>query len=85
MINMHIFFFGNSTGVPALIIGLNDGKILIRSCASMKLLISLDPSFGQQKAIWSVVSLGQSCFVTGGVDGALIFWRIDRALNEEGQ
>ena len=71
-------------GTPALVIGLFDGRILIRSCTTMALLVSLDSSISLcNGAVWSVSDLGgQSCFATGGDDGKVIMWQLQLALKD---
>lgn len=63
-----------------LLVGLLDGSIVARSCASMNILFVLDASICRTKAVWSITNLGQSCFATGGDDGNLIVWKVERAL-----
>lgn len=46
----------------------------------MNILFVLDASICRTKAVWSITNLGQSCFATGGDDGNLIVWKIERAL-----
>ena len=73
-------------GQQTLIIGLLDGRIILRSCATMNILFAINnnllPSNVHTKAVWSIVSLGvgSSCFATGGDDGQLVVWRVSTAL-----
>ena len=71
-------------GVPSLIIGLFDSRIVIRSCSTMALLLTLDSSISLcNGSVWSVVDLGgQSCFASGGDDGKVIMWQVQSALND---
>lgn len=71
-------------GSPALVIGLFDSRILIRSCTTMALLVSLDSSVSLcNGAVWSVTDLGgQSCFASGGDDGKVVMWQLQLALKD---
>lgn len=71
-------------GTPSLVIGLSDGRIVIRSCTTMALLLTLDSSISQcNGAVWAVTDLGgQSCFASGGDDGKVIMWQVRSALND---
>lgn len=72
-----------NAGVPVLIIGLLDGNIVLRSCITLKILFVVDSGICFTKAIWSIASLGQSCFATGTDDGNVIVWRIQHALTDK--
>lgn len=63
--------------------GLLDGGIVVRSCVTMNILFVLDNSICHTKAVWAITSLGQSCFATGGDDGNLVAWRVDKPLMDK--
>lgn len=76
-------FEDSNGGVPALIIGLIDGWIFIRSCVSLQVLLQLDSSICSTTTVWSIASLGQSCFASGGEDGQLLIWQVLNPLKDE--
>ena len=63
-------------GVPVLLIGMLDGVIIARSCATMNVLFVIDQSICNTQSVWAITSLGRSCFATGGEDGKLIVWQV---------
>ena len=63
-------------GLQALLIGLVNGTMVIRSCSSMNILFKLESTICRTSCIWSIVSLGHSCFASGGDDGQMIMWRV---------
>ena len=73
-------------GQQALLVGLMDGRIIMRSCATMNILMAIPnnilPSRVDSKTVWSLLSLGagSSCFAAGGEDGQLVIWRVSTAL-----
>jgi len=69
-------------GQQVLIIGLYDGRIVLRSCACMVILLTIPNSAFKTKAMWSIVNIdrGSSCFATGSEDGQLLVWRITKPL-----
>lgn len=70
-------------GIQVLLVGLADGSVLVRSAITMTLMIVLDSTLCNTKSVWSIVSLGKSCFAAGGEDGQLICWKIDKPLQEK--
>eukprot|EP01006_Ploeotia_vitrea_P011692 TRINITY_DN31082_c0_g1_i2.p1 TRINITY_DN31082_c0_g1~~TRINITY_DN31082_c0_g1_i2.p1 ORF type:complete len:384 (+),score=-17.56 TRINITY_DN31082_c0_g1_i2:80-1231(+) len=67
-------------GQQVLLVGLTDGKIMARSCVTMNLLFSLDiTNFGpnniHMQTVWSIASLGHSCFVSSDNTGRVIVWK----------
>ena len=66
-----------------LLIALLDGSIVGRFCASMNLVFIIIGSICASQAIWSIESLGQSCFAVGSDDGQLIVWKIEQPLIEQ--
>lgn len=69
--------------MQVLLIGLADGSVVIRSALTMSLMVTLDSTVCSTKSIWSIVSLGKSCFAVAGDDGQLIGWKIDSPLVEK--
>ena len=70
-------------GQQCLLIGLFDGTMRIRSCATMALLLKLDSSVCPSQTIWSIVDLGgRSCFASGGADGQCIMWQVCAPLRD---
>lgn len=69
-------------GIPVLLVGLSDGSIVIRSSLSMNLLYIIDAHFLNTHTIWSIVSIGQSCFSSAGEDGIIVTWKVDKPLQE---
>jgi hypothetical protein len=67
-------------GPGSLIIGLVDGRVLLRSAVTMELLISLDGQLQQNKPVWSIASVGQSCFAAAGESGFFVVFRTQQAL-----
>lgn len=68
-------------GQQTLIIGFYHGKIIIRSCQPphFNMLLSIETPICRS-AIWSILSVGLSCFATAGDDGAIILWKVDKLL-----
>eukprot|EP00599_Poterioochromonas_sp_BG-1_P004844 CAMPEP_0173141580 /NCGR_PEP_ID=MMETSP1105-20130129/5586_1 /TAXON_ID=2985 /ORGANISM="Ochromonas sp., Strain BG-1" /LENGTH=299 /DNA_ID=CAMNT_0014054825 /DNA_START=398 /DNA_END=1294 /DNA_ORIENTATION=+ len=58
-------------GIPVLLVGLADGSIVIRSSVTMNLIYIIDAHFLNTHTIWSIVSIGQSCFSSAGEDGVI--------------
>ena len=68
-------------GQLVLLIGLLDGRIVVRSCMTMLIMFTIPNSIYNTKAVWSLTVIpGSSCFAAGGEDGQLIIWRITQAL-----
>lgn len=67
-------------GQPALLVGLVDGSIAVRSCASLSLLFVIPSATCGTQTVWALEPLGQSCFASAGDDGQLIVWKIERPL-----
>jgi hypothetical protein len=63
-------------------VGLADGNIVCRSCISLNSIFVIDSTVLSTQTIWSIVSLGKSCFGTAGEDGHIVVWKIDKALQE---
>jgi WD40 repeat protein len=78
-------FQDNLGGQPALLIGLMDGSIAVRSCASLSLLFVIPNSVCSTQTTWALQPLGQSCFASAGDDGQLIVWKIERPLLDSSQ
>jgi len=76
-------FKDDKGGVPVILLGLADGWILARSCATMNLIFRIDQSFCRTGTVWSIVDLGRmSCFASGGEDKQLICWNVSIPLQE---
>jgi WD40 repeat protein len=70
-------------GVPSLLIGLQDGRILIRAVQSMILIACIESSVANTGAVWSIVDLKVgNFFATAGEDGALLVWEVKIALKD---
>lgn len=69
-----------SSGHPMMIAGLSDGRLNIISCRSMTVLLQIDSSIFATQAVNVILSLGGSKFLTGGDDGQLIIWQVDKPL-----
>lgn len=69
-------------GEQCLIIGLIDGRILIRSCVTMSLLLSMDGAAHSNQTVWSIVTIGHSCFASAGESGALVVWKVQTPLTD---
>jgi WD40 repeat protein len=70
-------------GQQSLLIGLFDGSMRIRSCATMALLVKLDSTLCRTQTIWSIADLGgRSCFASGGADGQCIMWQVCAPLRD---
>jgi WD40 repeat protein len=67
-------------GQPALLVGLVDGSIAVRSCATLSLLFVIPSATCGTSTVWALEPLGQSCFASGGDDGQLIVWKIEMPL-----
>ena len=72
-------------GQQNLLIGLTDGRILARSCVTMNLMFSLDqntlaPNKTHVETIWSMASLGHSCFVSSDNSGRVMVWKAYQPL-----
>lgn len=72
-------------GQQNLLIGLTDGRILARSCVTMNLMFSLDqntllPNKTHTETIWSIASLGHSCFVSSDNSGRVMVWKAYQPL-----
>lgn len=72
----------NTIGIPVLLVGLADGSIVIRSSVTMNLIYIIDAHFLNTHTIWSIVSIGQSCFSSAGEDGVIVTWKADKPLQE---
>ena len=73
-------FQDTNSGPPLLLIGLNDGRIFLRSTLTMELLMIIDGSLHQHKPVWSIISIGQSCFASAGDSGYFLVCRITQAI-----
>lgn len=69
-------------GLQALMIGLGNGTIVVRSCASMNILFKLESTICRTRTVWSIKSLGHSCFASGGDDGQMIMWQVRTQLQD---
>jgi WD40 repeat protein len=69
-------------GLQALIVGLINGTLIVRSCVSMNILFKLDNTICHTNCIWSIQPLGHSCFAVAGEDGQLIMWRVLSAIQD---
>ena len=63
-----------------LIAGLSDGRFNIISCRSMTILLLIDASVCTTLAVNTITTLGSSRFLTGGDDGQLIVWQVEKPL-----
>jgi len=75
-------FQDDKGGIPVVILGLADGWILARSCATMSLIFRVDASICRTETVWSIIDLGRSCFATAGDDKQLICWQVAGPLRE---
>ena len=70
-------FQDNAGGQMTLIVGLFDGRIILRSCSTMNILFTVPSNVYNTRAVWSIVAIPNSgCFATGGDDGQLIIWQV---------
>lgn len=67
-------------GVPLLMIGLMDGRIMMRSAITMELLVTIDGQLHQNRPVWDILNVGQSCFATAGDSGFLTLIRVVDAI-----
>eukprot|EP01041_Mallomonas_annulata_P007239 gene7239-14770_t len=73
----------DTSGNRLLIVGLVSGAIVIRSLFTSNALLRIEGvSIGHKEAVWSMVNLGAGFFATGGEDGRLIVWKINKSLDE---
>lgn len=63
-------------GVPLLMVGLLDGRVLMRSVLTMELLVSIDGQMHQNRPVWDILNVGQSCFATAGDSGFIAVCRV---------
>jgi len=65
-------------GQACLVIALFDGRIFLRSCSTLDIVFVLTPqmSGAVSSIIWSLKSLGHSCFASGHDDGNIVIWQI---------
>ena len=63
-----------------LIIGLVDGRVLIRSAATMDLLAQLDGSFHKNQPVWSILNMGSNNFAVAGDSGVFVVFHLNKAL-----
>jgi len=67
-------------GQPVLLVGLSDGRIVIISCRTMKILYTIDSIICTTTTVNCIVSIGSNRFISVGDDGQLIIWQVDKLL-----
>ena len=72
-------------GLQTLLIGLQNGTIIVRSCASMGILFKLENTICRTQCVWAIKSLGHSCFASGGDDGQMVMWRVLSPMQDSQQ
>jgi len=76
-------FQDNRGGQMSLIIGLYDGRIVLRSCASMAILFTIPSNVFNCRAVWGLVNIPNSgCFASSGEDGQLVIWQVSGPLQD---
>lgn len=61
--------------------GLADGKIMLHTLKNMENPLILDQiAIRHQGTVWKIVSPSPGIIATGGEDGFLVVWRIDRPI-----
>ena len=79
-------FQDNAGGQLSLLVGLFDGRIVVRSCATMAILFTIPSSTFNTRAVWGLVTIPNSgCFASGGDDGQLIIWQVRGPLVDSTQ
>jgi hypothetical protein len=74
------FFQDAYGGASSLIVGLQDGRVMLRSALTLELLIVVDGSLHKGMPVWAVAALGQSCFTTAGDSGYFVVLRTNAVL-----
>jgi len=67
-------------GIPLLLVGLSDGRVMMRSALTMELLVVLDGQAHQNQPIWSILNVGRSCFATSSNTGFLAVCNVVQAI-----
>lgn len=73
-------FQDNVGGVPLLLVGLQDGRVMMRSALTMDLLVTIDGQLHQNRPVWDILHVGQSCFVSAGDSGFVVVCRVVQAM-----
>lgn len=90
-------YFVNFLGTVIILVGLSDGRVMLRSSSSLALLgiVTLDSGPGQQgpggrvvdsnktRALWSIKDLGDSHFVAAGDSGYVYLVRLNQSLPDQ--
>ncbi len=72
-----------TVGQLVLLVGLMDGRIMIRSCATMALFFVIEASVANTRTVWGFVDMGDEAhFASAGDDGSLIVWNVGVPLME---
>ena len=75
---MYIRFCAGNTNV---VVGLADGRLLLHGLKDMDNPVNLDQAaIRHQGTVWTVASICPGVLATGGEDGNLIVWRIDKPV-----
>lgn len=64
-----------------MLLGLKNGNIIIRRCGDLEVFIVMDKmGYKHTGPVWSIIPITPNVVATGGEDGAVNIWRIDKLL-----
>jgi hypothetical protein len=72
-----VCLFSFCPGEVALLVGLLDGRIMVRSSVTLATFFVIDANICNTRTVWGIVSCGDGThFVSSGDDANVILWSI---------